>query len=59
VSATVFVYGTLLNGLERHRALEGALYAGSALVKAELHDFGGYPGITKGASSVIGGDVRC
>ena len=52
--SSVFVYGTLLPGLERASALDGCLSFGPAIIEADLFDFGPYPGIRSGAGSVVG-----
>ena len=50
----VFVYGTLLKGLERSHVLSSSSYLGPALVQAQLFDLGSYPGIGEGNNDVIG-----
>lgn len=50
----IFVYGTLLKGLERWSALSSSKYLGPALIKARLFDLGSYPGITSGDDDVVG-----
>ena len=52
--SSVFVYGTLLPGLERSSALDGCLSCGPAIIQADLFDFGPYPGIRTGSGSVVG-----
>ena len=54
VNNRVFVYGTLLKGLERQGCMEDSEYLGPALLEADLHDLGAYPGIRKGDGNVIG-----
>ena len=50
----VFVYGTLLKGLCRDQALKTSRCLGPATIKANLYDFGPFPGIRPGNSMVIG-----
>ncbi len=50
----VFVYGTLLKGLERNYVLSEYKYVGEAYIKARLFDLGKYPGINKGDGIVSG-----
>lgn len=50
----VFVYGTLLRGLERNDALGASRYLGPALIHATLYDLGSYPGIKRGSTPVAG-----
>jgi gamma-glutamylcyclotransferase (GGCT)/AIG2-like uncharacterized protein YtfP len=50
----IFVYGTLLKGLERNSALDSSRYLGPALIKARLFDLGSYPGVAEGDEDVIG-----
>lgn len=51
----VFVYGTLLQGLERHEALEQSQFLGPALLSgACLYDLGAYPGAVLGAGEITG-----
>ena len=50
----IFVYGTLLKGLERNTALTSSKYLGPAIIKARLFDLGSYPGIAEGHENVIG-----
>ena len=53
-SKVIFVYGTLLKGLERNAALTSSKYLGPALIKARLFDLGSYPGIAEGNADVVG-----
>jgi len=50
----VFVYGTLLKGMERASTLINSIYLGPAIIKGEIFDLGNYPGIKKGDNTVIG-----
>ncbi len=50
----VFVYGTLLRGMERSQALDHARFLGHALTKGVLYDLGSFPAILKGDSPVFG-----
>lgn len=53
--AKVFVYGTLLKGLERHQALKNSHFLGPALLSgACLYDLGAYPGAVLGAGEIAG-----
>lgn len=51
---TVFVYGTLMRGMSRHRYLKNCPFLGTARVEALLYDLGRYPGIKAGKGDVIG-----
>jgi gamma-glutamylcyclotransferase (GGCT)/AIG2-like uncharacterized protein YtfP len=50
----LFVYGTLMRGMSRHRYLKHSRYLGAARLQAELYDLGRYPGIKAGSLSVLG-----
>lgn len=50
----VFVYGTLLKGMEREAMLADSEFLGSATITANLFDLGWYPGVTEGNSTVFG-----
>lgn len=50
----LFVYGTLLRGLERESVLSGSRFLGTVVVRAKLYDLGSYPGIIDGEGQVIG-----
>ncbi len=50
----IFVYGTLLEGLERHSVLSNSEWLGPAMIEANLYDLGGFPGVCSGSCSVIG-----
>lgn len=51
----VFVYGTLLQGLERHTALGDSAFVGPAIMSgAKLYDLGTYPGVVQGEGEVTG-----
>ncbi len=49
----IFVYGTLLKGLERNTALASSKCLGPALIKARLFDIGSYSGIAEGGEYVL------
>jgi len=50
----VFVYGTLLKGLQRERALSRSEFIGSAYIKGELYDLGRFPALKEGEEKVYG-----
>lgn len=50
----VFVYGTLLPGMERYHALEKAHCMGPAILQADMYDLGPYPSIQHGQGEVVG-----
>jgi len=50
----LFVYGTLLKGMEREFVLSDSQYLGPAVFQAQLFDLGDYPGIKVGRGLVIG-----
>ena len=50
----LFVYGTLLKGMEREFVLSDSQYLGPAVFQAQLFDLGDYPGIKVGRDLVIG-----
>ncbi|MGO9120485.1 MAG: gamma-glutamylcyclotransferase [Desulfomonilaceae bacterium] len=51
---SVFVYGTLLRGMDRSSEMEGSAYKGPALISARLYNLGAYPGIQEGDALVVG-----
>jgi gamma-glutamylcyclotransferase (GGCT)/AIG2-like uncharacterized protein YtfP len=55
----VFVYGTLLAGEDNHRLLATATLVGEARTKPafELRDLGHFPGLVKGGTCSITGEV--
>ena len=50
----IFVYGTLLKGLERESVLTNSGYMGPAMIQAELFDLGYYPGTKEGKGRKTG-----
>ncbi|MGH7314510.1 MAG: gamma-glutamylcyclotransferase family protein, partial [Candidatus Rokuibacteriota bacterium] len=51
----LFAYGTLMQGLSRHRFLaRGASFVGPARVQGRLLSLGSYPGLVEGTGSVRG-----
>ena len=51
----IFVYGTLLSGLERHYILDDSTFIGDAVAGGVcLYNLGYFPGIKKGDGAVIG-----
>lgn len=50
----LFVYGTLLKGLERESVLSESRYLGTVVIQARMYDLGSYPGIIDGEGQVIG-----
>ena len=51
----IFVYGTLLKGLERSNILADSEFIGVAVAgSVQLYDLGSYPGIKHGDGAVIG-----
>lgn len=50
----IFVYGTLLKGLERESVLTNSRYMGPVMIQAELFDLGYYPGTKEGKGTVVG-----
>lgn len=54
MSTLIFVYGTLLRGLERAHVLEHADFLGSAIAPGHVHDLGPYPGLLEGQGTVFG-----
>jgi len=50
----VFVYGTLLRGMERAQFLTNSRYIGPAMIQAEVFDLVYFPGIKEGNGTVIG-----
>ena len=50
----LFVYGTLLEGLERHSCLADSVRIGTGILQARLYDLGNYPGIKDGDLQVRG-----
>jgi len=50
----IFVYGTILKGLQRAPALIKSKYLGPAMIQAELFDIGYFPGVKEGVNTIIG-----
>ena len=50
----LFVYGTLLKGMEREFILTDSRYTGPAMFQAQLFDLGDYPGMKVGRGLVVG-----
>lgn len=50
----LFVYGSLMRGMEAHPRLRGARLLGEGTVRARLFDLGAYPGAVPGAGVVKG-----
>lgn len=50
----IFVYGTLLKGMQRENVLARSEFHGPALLEAGLFDLGAFPGIKEGCGEVIG-----
>jgi gamma-glutamylcyclotransferase (GGCT)/AIG2-like uncharacterized protein YtfP len=50
----IFVYGTLLSGLQRSSVLENETFLGIGTISATLYDLGAFPGIKEGDDQVHG-----
>ena len=50
----IFVYGTLMTGLQRQRALSRSHFLGNGSIAGELYDLGRFPALIKGSSKVFG-----
>lgn len=50
----VFVYGSLMRGLDLHHLMESGTYAGEGTVRGTLVSLGRYPGLIDGGGSVRG-----
>ena len=52
----VFVYGSLLRGMENHSVLDGAEFASAArtLAQFQMLDLGRYPAVIAGGESIVG-----
>jgi gamma-glutamylaminecyclotransferase len=55
----VFVYGTLMRREHNHRLLSGCAFLGEARTEPgfTLYDLGGCPGMTRGGSGLVSGEV--
>lgn len=53
----LFVYGTLLRGMERQGALRSSTYRGLGLVRASLCDLGPFPGLVAGRDQDVVGEI--
>jgi len=50
----IFVYGTLMSGLQREEALFNSSFLGTGYINGSLYDLGSYPGLRQGSSKVFG-----
>ena len=50
----VFVYGTLMSGLQREEALFNSQFLGTGYINGNLYDLGNYPGLKDGHSKIFG-----
>ena len=50
----VFVYGTLMGGLQREEALSNSLFLGFGYINGTLYNLGNYPGLKDGNDKVFG-----
>lgn len=50
----VFVYGTLMSGLQREEALFDCHFLGPGYIDGNLYDLGNYPGLKDSHSKVFG-----
>lgn len=50
----VFVYGTLMQGMQRSMCMQKARFEGLGFINADLYDCGSYPGILQGNSVTYG-----
>jgi gamma-glutamylcyclotransferase (GGCT)/AIG2-like uncharacterized protein YtfP len=50
----VFVYGSLMRGLDLHHFLEAGTYEGDATTRGTLVSLGRYPGLVDGPGSING-----
>ena len=50
----VFVYGTLMSGLQREEALSNCSFLGSGYIDGNLYNLGNYPGLKDGYDKVYG-----
>lgn len=54
MTEAVFIYGTLLRGLERAHLLEQAAFLGPTTAPGRLHALGAYPGLLEEPGTVVG-----
>jgi len=54
MKTTIFVYGTLLQGMALAHVLKNSVYLGPAIISANLLNFGNYPGLIKGNGLATG-----
>jgi len=50
----IFVYGTLMSGLQREEALFNSAFLGTGYINGSLYDLGSYPGLKHGSGKVFG-----
>jgi len=50
----IFVYGTLMRGLQREAALFDSQFIGTGYIEGSLYNLGSYPGLKPGSNNVFG-----